>query len=789
MVKKTTSKKTKKIRLFYWWQLKLLLILSAVFLVYLAWLDLHVRTEFTGKKWEIPARVYASPLDLYPGLEINADKVVSNLKRVGYQHFQSVYAPGQYAASENTLHIYSRDFQFSDSKDTAQHYVLEFSSNQLKRIYRKRDKAKQSIIRLEPELIGKIYPEHHEDRVLVKADEIPEPLIQALLAIEDRHFFEHFGIDPKGILRSIWVNLRTGKLSQGGSTLTQQLVKNYFLTSERTLQRKLKEVLMAFILEFHYSKQEILMAYVNEIYLGQQGAKSIHGFGSAAQYYFARPLNELSVEQHALLVGMVKGASFYNPFRHPERAKKRRDLVLSKMKELGYINEQQLIQSQKRALGLAAKPGWDRAKYPAFLDLVKRHLRRDYPADILRSEGLNIFTTLQPLLQSHAQTVVQKRLEEYEKNKKLPDNVLQSASVIIDIHSGDIISLVGGRSGNYGLFNRVLDSKRQIGSLVKPAVYLTALQQPEKFHVLSKLKDSAIKLKQANQEDWIPRNYDGEIHGDVPLFMALAKSYNLAAVNLGMQLGLNNVANTLQSLGTEQIDDVYPSMLLGAINLTPYEVVQMYQTIASGGFHVPLRSIRAVVSSEGEVLKRYDLQIERRIDAESMYLLQYALSEVVNQGTARRLSVTMPSLLPLAGKTGTTNGLKDSWFAGFGDNVLGVVWVGRDDNQSSKLTGSSGALPIWSDIMLELKPQALPLLNSDKIVWQQYDYLFENQCLQGKEFPFVAGYALVNNVLCNEVIPEQNAETNAINNENEVQKQKPSSSDKLNQLLKDVFGL
>ncbi|HKK16590.1 MAG TPA: transglycosylase domain-containing protein, partial [Gammaproteobacteria bacterium] len=557
-----------------------------------------------------------------------------------------------------------------------------------------------------------------------------------------RHFFSHHGIDPKGILRAAWANLRSGDVRQGGSTLTQQLVKNFFLTHERTLLRKFNEMIMALLLEWHYSKAEILATYINEIYLGQHGAQGIHGFGTAAEYYFSRPLSELKLEQLALLVALVRGASYYNPRKHPERATERRNLVIQQMYEQGYLEEEQAIEAQQAPLLISDSPGWSSAKYPAFLDLVNRQLARDYRHEDLQTEGLRIFTTLNPLYQETAIQAASSRLSRLEKSRGLKKNTIQVAGIITSVDTGEVLAMLGGRDNHSTGFNRALDAKRQVGSLIKPVIYLTALSKPERYNVLTALNDKSVSVKQNDGTVWKPDNYDGEIHGEVPMYLALEKSYNLATVRLGMEVGIAGFRKTLGKLGVNEHIPGYPSVYLGAIGLSPLQVTQMYQTLASEGFEIPLRTIREILDKNGNPLQRYPLDIRQMIDSRPVFLTNFLLTRVVQSGTARSLAARMPSYMPLAGKTGTTNDLRDSWFAGFGDNLLGVVWMGRDDNKPAGLTGSSGALQLWTDIMQTIKPQPLTLIPPDGVSMLAFKdgQRVAEGCPGAREYPFIDPY-------------------------------------------------
>jgi penicillin-binding protein 1B len=748
--KKKTSRKSKARKsnsrsLFssHWYLILQLFVISLLCgIAYLVWLDHRVTSEFEGKRWSLPARVYARPLELFIGATITEDELSKVLNSLAYQHMASPHGSGQYQKQANSIRLISRVFDFWDRQEPSKKIRIEFSAGRILSITDETNTEQLSVFRLEPQLIGKIFPEHNEDRVLVPYDEVPKFLIDALVAVEDRNFYRHFGIDLKGILRAMISNITSGGLRQGGSTLTQQLVKNYFLTRERTFSRKINEVIMAILLEQHYSKAEIMSAYINEVYLGQHGARGVHGFGTAAEYYFSRPLNELKTEEIALLVALVRGASYYNPRSHPDRALKRRNLTLSLMQQQGYLSTAEANKAIDRPLRISKKPSWSSAKYPAFLDLVRRQLQKNYQSEDLRNEGLRIFTTLNTRYQDIVEQSVPKRLASLEKQKKLSAGTLQAAGVITSVETGEVLALVGGRNKASNDFNRALDAIRPIGSLVKPAVYLTALMHPGKYNSLTLIEDVSVSLKQYDGTVWRPENYDKITHGDVALHTALSKSYNLATVNLGLKLGLNKVVQTLHALGIEAEIPEYPSLLLGSLNLSPLQVTQMYQTLASGGFQVPLRTIKEVLDKDGKPLQRYGLEIKQTVESKAVFMTRHLLSEVASSGTARSIAARLPGLLPLAGKTGTTNELRDSWFAGFGDDVLGVIWLGRDDNQSSRLTGSSGALQIWIDIMQGLKPRPLSFITPEGVVWAKiiHDQRVPDGCSAAVAYPFVQAY-------------------------------------------------
>jgi penicillin-binding protein 1B len=743
--RKSRARKSNSRSLFssHWYLILQLFVISLLCgIAYLVWLDHRVTSEFEGKRWSLPARVYARPLELFIGATITEDELSKVLNSLAYQHMASPHGSGQYQKQAKSIQLISRVFDFWDRQEQSKKIRIEFSGGRIRSITDETNTEQLSVFRLEPQLIGKIFPEHNEDRVLVTYDEVPKFLIDALVAVEDRNFYRHFGIDLKGILRAMISNITSGGLRQGGSTLTQQLVKNYFLTRERKFSRKINEVIMAILLEQHYSKAEIMSAYINEIYLGQHGARGVHGFGTAAEYYFSRPLNELKTEEIALLVALVRGASYYNPRKHHDRALKRRNLTLTLMQQQDYLSINEANKAIARPLRISKKPSWSSAKYPAFLELVRRQLQENYQSEDLRNEGLRIFTTLNTQYQDVVERSLPKRLTNLEKQKKLSVGTLQAAGVITSVETGEILALVGGRNKASNDFNRALDAIRPIGSLVKPAVYLTALMQPEKYNSLTLIEDESVSLKQYDGSVWEPENYDKISHGYVTLHTALSKSYNLATVNLGLKLGLNKVVQTLYALGIEAEIPEYPSLLLGSLNLSPLQVAQMYQTLASDGFQVPLRAIKEVLDKDGRPLQRYGLEIKQTVESKSVFMTRHLLSEVASSGTARSIAARLPGLLPLAGKTGTTNELRDSWFAGFGDDVLGVIWLGRDDNQSTRLTGSSGALQIWIDIMQGLKPRPLSFITPEGVEWAKiiHDQRVPYGCSAAVAYPFVKAY-------------------------------------------------
>ncbi|MBN2426876.1 MAG: penicillin-binding protein 1B [Deltaproteobacteria bacterium] len=744
MAKKRSTSKKKIFFLF-------VLIGLVIGTVTVAYLDSVVRDRFEGKRWKLPARVYARPLDIYPGRKLTPSQMIAELALLGYRETPQPREPGSFHLRPRALELVTRPFRFGDGLEESRSLKIMFADGRVQALQNNSTQSPLQLVRIEPALIGGIYPGKNEDRVLVKLDEVPQHVMDALIAVEDRRFYSHHGLDPRGIARAIFATA-SGKSVQGGSTLTQQLVKNFFLTPERTIRRKLTEMVMALLVELHYSKDEILETYINEVYLGQDGNRAIHGFGLASSYYFDKPLTYLGLSETALLVGMLKGPSYYSPRNKPQRALQRRNLVLDLMEKEGFITEQQLGAAKKSPLGVIDRPPRGTSPYPAFLTLVHRQLQRDYRDEDLRSEGLQVFTTLDPQVQLSAEHALSNRLELIEKSRKKPAGSLQGAVLVTSAQNAEVQAVVGDRDPRYKGFNRALDARRPIGSLIKPVVYLTALQDRKKYTLATKLDDSPFVYRQAGAEDWEPGNYDHEFHEQVLLRDGLIHSYNVSTARLGLDVGVSKVMVNLRRLGVERALPEFAASLLGANALSPQEVTQVYQTLASGGFRTPLRAIREVLTADGEPLQRYPLNVEQVIDPASLYLLTVAMQDVVREGTASSLEHYLPAGLDIAGKTGTTDDFRDSWFAGISGDRLAVVWIGRDDNEPTGLTGASGAMTVWGKMMASLNPEPLILPEPDDIQRVYIDKATGLRSAQGCsgaiELPFISGTAPEEAVPC-----------------------------------------
>lgn len=728
--------------------LKLGLSLSVILAVALIYVDAQVRYKLNERQWQIPARVYSQGLVLTEGLAMHPRDLLYRLRLMGYSEQTSARQPGSFSHWNNRFEIYSRGFSSAEGPVQARRFNLEFDSREIDVLETIGGNALAQV-RMEPLEIGSIYPSHREDRLLVQLDEVPNSLVEMLLLVEDKRFFEHFGISPRAIARAMLVNIKAGRTVQGGSTITQQLVKNVFLSQDRSLTRKGLEAVMSIMVEWHYSKQQILESYLNEVYLGQEGSRAIHGFALASRHYFNRPLASLDTGQIALLVGMVKGPSYYDPWRNPERARERRNVVLSVMAGQQLITPQQARSYEARGLGLAKNSALE-GVYPAYLDLVRRQLRRDYSEESLQTEGMQIFTSFDPVVQHYAEQSLAKVMASQDKE-------LEAAMVVVAVDTGDVLAVVGGRRMRYAGFNRALDAVRPIGSLIKPAVYLAALEQPRRYTLATPISDGPVDVAGPNNSLWQPQNFDKKSHGDVLLHRALANSYNLATARLGMEMGIGEVANMIKRLGVRRKMPEVPSLTLGAGGLSPLEVAAMYQTIAAKGVQSPLRSISDIGNAKGAVLARYPVKRVPVIDDEVVHLLHYSMIEVVREGTGKSVYRYLPEDYAVAGKTGSTNDLRDSWFAGFAGDYLAVVWLGRDDNGGTGLTGSSGALKVWGEFMASASYRPLDLEAPAGVVYKWIDddsgLLSRRLCEGARYMPFIQGSAPSRRADCNGTIP------------------------------------
>lgn len=705
------------------WVLKTLIKLFFVFVVlFIAagiYLDAQIKQKFEGNKWQLPALVYGVEHNYQKSDALSRTALIEHLKLLDYRQVRQLSAPGEFEPTRTGVRFYRRAYSLPHSEVDAQKLEVSFYKNRIDRIAKLAGNDTQSAFSLEPYLIGRLQANNLEDRILVKLHQVPDLLIQTLLLVEDQNFYKHHGVAPLSIARALWVNIQAGRTVQGGSTLTQQLVKNMFLTNERSLWRKIKEAYMAVLLDARYNKSEILEAYLNEVYLGQNHSRSVNGMGLASHYYFAKPLDELAPNEIALLIGIIKGPSYYNPRYNLDRALKRRDLILRLMTESNLISAEDYQYEITRNVVIQDKNAIAKRRYPAYLDQVQAELKRVLQLNhkVEMHSGLKIFTHFDPLAQNQAQTAISNGLTQLEQQRTLEG--LQAASLVIDSHSGGIQAIVGDRQANFDGFNRALNAQRNIGSLIKPAVYLTALEQND-YHLASVLKDEPIKLTNSQGKEWAPKNYDKQFLGDVLLVDALVNSRNVPTVNLGMTLGLDAVANTLNDIGLTRDIRLYPSMLLGSVTLSPFEVADLYQAFSNEGNKQKIHAINTVNSMDNQQLWQFNQAPTKVIDRADAYLINYAMNQVTRKGSAKWLGSQFKRH-QFAGKTGTTNDLLDSWFVGYDQTQLAVFWIGHDDNQSTKLTGASGALKLFGEYQKLRTPSSLVMAKPDGIEMRYFN--------------------------------------------------------------------
>lgn len=707
---------------------------------YLWYLDRLVRAGFDGLVFETPSRVYARALELRPGRAMDAETLLIELQAARYVEATDAVQPGSYARDGQRFLIQTRAFVDGSGAQPSRRIRVTLANRRIGKLEDVAAKRAIEAVKLDPARIATLYGKTRQERRLVKINEVPPLFLRTLLAVEDRDFASHHGIDPWGMARAMFVNVKSGELSQGGSTLTQQLVRNQFLDRRKKWVRKFNEIGLALLIEARYSKAAILEAYLNDVYLGQHGAQSVHGIGAAAEFYFGRDLEALAPHEMALLVGMIQGPSLYDPRRSPANALKRRNLVLREMHEAGLLSELEVKGQQRQSLNVTASGAIARNRYPGFIELVQAQIARDYNAGELASEGLAIHTTLAPSTQQYAERAVTEKIKALAKDT----GGLQAAMVVTRASNGAIEAVVGDRNPQRPGFNRAAMAARPIGSLVKPFVYLVALAQPERWSLMSPLTDTAIALRQRNGQTWQPRNSDNLEHGEVPLIDALARSYNLATVHLGLDLGVGKVERLLEALVPGADVSPHPSLLLGATELTPLQVAQAYQYLAADGHLLPLSSVTAIIDRNGRAIARYRTPDRAGELVEAARLVSFAMQEGARSGTGAALVGLGLGDLHVAGKTGTSDDQRDSWFAGFTGGHLAVVWLGRDDNKKTGFYGATGAMRLWAGLFEKLpsEPLQLDLGHNPVVRWidPQTQRVTNAECTGARALPFIRGY-------------------------------------------------
>ena len=687
--KKPKKEKSIKKKLIYF-GLKVGVVGVVILALLFVYFDSVVLSKFgVDDKWVLPAVVYSRPLELYPDQKLSLKQMEYELKLLKYRKVNNPQKPGEYATNPKTgrVVILRRPFEFPDGAENTVSLLVTFNGQRVAQIINADSHEELGYVRMDPVLLDRINRiDPKEDRIFIQLSEVPEALVTTLLEIEDRSFRTNIGVNFFAIARAFIKNAIAHSVVEGGSTITQQLVKNYFLNSQKSYTRKFKEIIMALIMNHRYTKDQILEAYMNEIYLGQNGPAGIYGFGLASYFYFGVPISELTQDQMALLVGIIKGPSYYDPWRHPDQALERRNTVLAVLRNRGIINDTEFEQYSARPLGVIKRGSMNYSKTPAFMGVLKKEISSKFGPDFLSGNGIKIFTSLDPQAQQSAEDAVQNELNAIEKETGLRG--MEAAMVVSSWRTAEVSAVVGSRTPQYAGFNRVMEGKRQVGSIIKPFVYLTAFHNG--IHTGTMVNDAPITVKLADGKLWQPHNDDKKYHGRIPTYVAMARSMNVPTVKIGMRVGLNHVRDTLMNVGIEKSRiPFYPSMLLGTIELTPFEGANS--------------------------------KVKPTLDPRDSYLTMYVMTEATKIGTGRRIGRLFPNV-NIATKTGTTNDSRDTWSVGIDSDLVVATWVGFDNNKSTGLFGSSGAMRVYGRFLqergvnsLELKkPEGIKFVNFNK---------------------------------------------------------------------------
>lgn len=676
-----------------------LVMIGLSLLLYCWHLSSQIEKRFSGRRWSIPSRVFSDTTILYPGQNINRGLFHDKLNRLGYWEVpDEPKRKGEMRTSASLVELFLHNLEVPSRSRDGFPVQVRFQENRIESIVNLNTGEPLPILEMEPEEVALFFGSERERRQLISIDQVPRDVIYAVLAAEDKRFYEHRGLDPWGILRALYINLHQAEIRQGGSTITQQLAKNYFLTPERTLSRKIKELFMSITMEFMYEKNEILEIYLNEIYLGQKGTAAINGLGEASYFYFGKPVSELSLIEGSTIAGLIKGPNYYSPYIDKKRCQDRRNMVLNTMYKDGWISDEELQTALLAPVNTIGFRDYGK-KAPYFIDYLSKQLATLYSPESLSSLGLSIYTTLDTQVQMAAERALRKGLERLEKsdpslNRTDHEKKLQGAIIVMQPKTGYVLAMVGGRNYSVSQFNRITQARRQPGSAFKPFVYLSALNQ---FTPASMLSNEPISYE-INGELWQPQNYAPIAKDRVSLRDALAKSINLATVDLAMQIGLYRILSITTSFRFSTPFELYPSLSLGAFEVIPLELAIAYSPFAASGVLPYPLSLKEVLDENGKILERRHMTIERVISPEKAFIMSSMLRSVVDEGTARSLK-GMGITFPVAGKTGTTNNFRDGWFVGYTPDILALVWVGFDDGNSINLPGSSSALPIWADLI------------------------------------------------------------------------------------------
>jgi penicillin-binding protein 1B len=681
----------------------LFVIIATGVVLYCLYISFLIDKRFSARRWSIPSKVFSDTTLLFPGQRVNRTLFVNKLHRLEYRDVMHVPGKsGEMRIVESAVELFLHDLEMPAKKREGFPVKIALRNQEIESITRQDSNEKLPLLELEPEKIMLFFGPERQQRQLVSIERVPAYLIHAVVTAEDNRFYEHHGFNLRSVLRALYVNIRHGTIRQGGSTLTQQLAKSYFLTPERTFARKSKELLMALTMEVMYKKNELLEIYLNEIYLGQKGSVSINGIGEASFFYFGKPVESLSLAEAATIAGLIKSPGIYSPYVNDTKCRDQRDKVLRDMAKLGYISPEQ----RESALSEPLKPvGFTvyGKKAPYFVDYLSKQLPSLYSAEVLTSLGMSVYTTLDTQVQEAAEKALERGLARLEKTypslkRSNPEQNLQGAVIVMQPKTGYILAMVGGRNYSTSQFNRASQARRQPGSAFKPFVYLTGLDQFTPATLLS----NTPKQYEVDGKVWTPQNKGPVSEKGVRMRDALARSDNLATVDLAMKIGLDRIVNTAKVFEFSTPVKPQPSLALGAYEVIPLELARAYCTFASDGVEPYPLSLKAVVDENGSILERRHMTIQNIISPEKAYVMSDMLRSVVTEGTGRSLK-NMGISFPVAGKTGTTNDYRDAWFVGYTPDILVMVWVGFDNGESVSVEGAVAALPIWADLV-----QAVP---------------------------------------------------------------------------------
>ena len=707
-------------------------------LPYMLVLNKRVQDRFNDLVFAVPTRVYARPMPLAAGTPMKSAALELELTFAGYSHDGHGKVAGSWMKKGSTYTISSSGYAGPDGGELPKRVEVVLSKDSIRSVEDAGSQRSVALAHLDPARIATLYGATQEERSFVHLADVPQLLVSGLQAVEDRNFNHHIGIDFGAIARAAIANLRAGHTVQGGSTLTQQLVRNLFLSRDQNVTRKINEALMSLLLEAHYSKGRIMEAYVNDVFLGQQGGQAVHGFAAASEFYFGRRLQDLRPQEIALLVGMVKGPSYYDPRRSPKRAMTRRNLVLKEFFDTNLLTAGQLNAAQAAPLDIVSNGQLPHNRFPAFMDLVRQQITADFDEKALREGNLSIYTTLDPAAQLYTEQAITETLKGLGKR----GDGVQAAAVVTNAHSGSVLAVVGSKTPGDPGFNRALDARRQVGSTIKPFVYLVALTQPERWNLATLLNDGPVSMRQPDGSTWRPQNDDHRSHDPLTMVDALAHSWNLATIHLGLSVGLPRIKSFLESFGLTDVNPS-PSLLIGAIDLAPLQVAHLYQYLAADGHAMPLVAVRGVLDGNGRTIKRYQVQGGKGEYQEAVRLTTWAMQQVAEYGTASAIGNSGLAWLHAAGKTGTSNDMRDSWFSGFTGEHLAVFWMGRDDNKPTTLFGASGGLRAWRDLFAQLPTRPLSAAPGDGLEMGWINPADNKRtfsdCAGAQQVPIVAG--------------------------------------------------